>query len=326
MPLGWGVSKKHKQNLFKAFERKTNREKRKQMSKQITNNRSADARGGSQQPTTGKKERSINPPLPLLLRLVILVAFLLLIAAGVSLFLLPDFARAHWAWQLTPFNTRFLGAIYLAGLVPITMLLLKGRSTPTRLVIAMLFVFATNITLVSFFYLDRFIFARKVTGIWFWIYITLTVIAAYYLPRYRNLSLSRSIQLSSVWRTYLWLQAIVLGMYGLGLIIAPSSFSAFWPWKLDNFHAQLYSSIFLTGAVGSLILSSAAAKIELLTLGLTQAVFGLLVIVGIAITDLSLDKIDWYLPGTWLWFKAFAVLSIAGILIMWHSLQQNSRI
>lgn len=300
------------------------------MSKQITNNNNPSPQpsppGKGREGTTKKNYQSIDPPLPLLLRLVILVAFLLLIAAGVSLFFLPDFARAHWAWQLTPFNTRFLGAIYLGGLVPITMLLLKGRSIPTRLVIAMLFVFATNITLVSFFYLDRFIFGRKVTGIWFWIYITLTVIAAYYLPRYRNLSPLKSTQLSSVGRNYLWLQAIVLGMYGLGLIIAPSSFSAFWPWKLDNFHAQLYSSIFLTGAVGSLVLSSAAAKIELLTLGLTQAVFGLLVIVGIAITDLSLNKINWDFPGTWLWFKAFAVLSIAGVLMMWHSRHQNSKI
>jgi hypothetical protein len=299
------------------------------MKKQITNNNPSpqpSPRGRGGEGTTNKNYRSTKPRLPLLLRLVILVAFLLLVAAGVSLFFFPDFTRARWAWQLTPFNTCFLGAIYLAGIVPISMLLFKVRSIPARLVIAMLFVFATNITVVSFFYLDRFIFGRKVTGIWFWIYITLSVVATYYFWRYRNLSPAKSNQLPSGWRIYLWLQASVLGAYGLGLIIAPSSFSAFWPWKLDSFHAQLYSSIFLTGSVGSLVLASAAAAVELLTLGLTQTVFGLLIIVGIAITNSSLDKIDWYVPGTWLWFKAFAILSIAGILMMWHSRHQNSRI
>jgi hypothetical protein len=114
-----------------------------------------------------------------------------------------------------------------------------------------------------------------------------------------------------------------LGGYGLGLLLAPALFSAFWPWTIDDFHGQIYSAIFLTGAVAMFILSRAVAPVELLTVGLTQITLGLFAIAGMIIVDASVHKIGWSLPGTWMWLGMFALLVITGLGKLWWFLESR---
>ena len=108
---------------------------------------------------TPMQATSDNPPISLVPRLLTaFVALVLLI--GASLFFLPDTVGRHWPWQLTPFNTRFLGAVYAAELVATTILVLVPRWAPGRLAIPAAVVFTTVVSLVSFLHLDRFDFAR----------------------------------------------------------------------------------------------------------------------------------------------------------------------
>jgi hypothetical protein len=108
-------------------------------------------------------------------------------------------------------------------------------------------------------------------------------------------------------------QAAVFGLYAIGLLAVPGRASAFWPWPVDDFHARLYSVAFLTPALGALLLARAAAWDEVLTLGLTQVVGGLLSILGLVIIHAGGSPVDWAAPGTWLWIGMFAVLELAGI-------------
>ena len=105
-----------------------------------------------------------NPRLTPLLR-VFMVVVLLVLAAGVSLFLLPDLVGPRWPWRLTPFNTRFLGAFYLSELVAIVTLLVVNRWAPARLVLPMASLFTALVSGVSLLYLDRFDPGRPVTWI-----------------------------------------------------------------------------------------------------------------------------------------------------------------
>jgi hypothetical protein len=259
-----------------------------------------------------------NPTMPALYRLVFLVVALVVLV-GAGLFFLPHLVAPLWPWSLTPFNTRFLGAIYASELLAATVALLVNRWAPARLILPQAVTFTAVVTLGSLVHLDRFDPQRRVTWAWFVLYIVPLVVLAYYLWRYRRLPPAEPAPPAPAWRAYLLGQGIVLGLYGIGLLAAPGLFSAFWPWPIDVFHGQVYSAVFLTGAVGSLVLARAAAPIEFLTEGLAQTALGLLAIAGLAIVDAAVHRVDWSTFGTWLWIGAFVILLVAGIGLLWQA-------
>lgn len=260
-----------------------------------------------------RKTKYTNAPIPYPLWIMALISSLLLFLVGGSLFFFPDFARPRWVWSLTPFNTRFLGAIYLTALVSLSLLLLLRRAIPARLIVPMMWVFTTVILLVSCLQTEQFDMTRRSTGIWFWLYIADCIGSSYYLWRYSRRIFTGLLHLPRRWSVYLQLQAGFLGIYGLGLLVLPTIFGSFWPWPLNSFHSQLYSAIFLTGAVGAALLSRQTAAMELWVLGVIQAVFSGFVIAGVLVVDLAVHKIDWGLFGNWAWMGAIALLGVMGL-------------
>lgn len=260
-----------------------------------------------------------NSPITPLLRYAFIIIAVVLIS-GASLFFIPNLMMPRWPWVLKPFNARFLGAIYSAELVVILFALKTSRWEPTRLALPQAFIFTTLVTLTSLLtFGHHFDLGKLMTWAWFIAYIGSAIVVAYYVWLYRDRKSVNPIQLSSTWRNYLLIQGIVLGLYGVGLFLAPGPFSAFWPWLPDIFHGQMYSAIFISGAVGSLILFRAAAPVELLSLGVSQAIFGLFVVVGMIIVDASVRLVDWSSFGTWSWLIAFALMFFTGIGIAWQS-------
>jgi hypothetical protein len=262
--------------------------------------------------------RSTNPPMPTLHRLVFLLVALV-VFAGAGLFFVPDLVTPRWPWSLTPFNTRFLGAVYLSELLAAVVAVVVSRWAPGRLILPQAVTFTAVVTLASLVHLDRFDPQRLVTWLWFVLYTVPLAILAYYLWRYRRLPPAEAAPPAPPWRAYLLGQAVVLGLYGIGLLVAPGLFSAFWPWPIDSFHGQVYSAVFLTGAVGSFVLARAAAPIEFLTQGLAQATLGTCAIAGLAIVDAAVHRVDWSAFGTWLWVGAFAVVLVAGLSMLWQA-------
>jgi hypothetical protein len=124
-----------------------------------------------------------------------------------------------------------------------------------------------------------------------------------------------TLQLSPAWRGYLLGQGLVLGIYGLSLFVLPSAASAFWPWAIDAFHGQIYSAVFLTGAVGAWLLYRSATGPGLMMEGLTQTAFGGLSIAGLLIVDGAAHKVNWGAPGSWVWVLALAWLAVSGLAI-----------
>jgi hypothetical protein len=271
--------------------------------------------------------QSNNPTIAPWLRWVSAIEVIVLLAAGILLFT-TDLSNPWWVWKITPFNTRLLGAIYLASIVPIGALLWVRRWRMARLVLPMQLIFTAVLLVVSLLYLDRFHFNRKIVWGWFFLYTTVPLNAAYHLWVYRHLPRWNMTSVPGRWRNssrlYLLIPALLSGLYGLGLLVAPNIFSAFWPWKLDSFHGQLYSSVFLTLAVAGAISYRTPTKIESLVLGITQITLGTLAILGIAIADRFLHKINWYLPGTWLWLGLFSLIAIAGGITVWRSRRLNA--
>ncbi len=260
-----------------------------------------------------------NPKISFLLRFLTFAEVLVVFASGAGLFFIPELAGALWPWELLPFNARFLGAVYSASCISAVMQTLHGRWSPARVVTPMIFTFTAVIMVLSFAYLPVFDFQRWEVWVWFLLYIIIPVNCAYHLWLYRNLPPADSLPTTTAARNILLTQAIVLGIFGLALLVAPAFAKNFWSWEIDIFHAQMYSVTFLTPAIGAFLLAKAASKTEWLTMGLTQAVLGAFPILGVLIVDASIKKVDWSAPGTWIWMIVFAVIFAIGLWMIKES-------
>ena len=256
-----------------------------------------------------------NPKITSLLRFLTLLEVVVLFLAGLAFFL-PKFVGPFWPWELLPFNARFLGAVYLAACVAAVMQTVHGRWSPARLVTPMIFLFTLVIIVLSFIHTDQFDFRRWEVWVWFFLYFILPINAAWHLWLYRNLQPVDSTLPSAAGRNILLGQTVILGLYGLALIVLPGVAKGIWSWEIDDFHAQVYSVTFLTPAVGAYLLTKGGTKTEWLTLGLAQLVLGLFPIIVVILVDASVKRVDWSALGTWIWFALFATMFIVSLWML----------
>ena len=266
-----------------------------------------------------------NPRISTLLIIVTAIESYVLLVTGLGLLLFPSIMRTWWPWELAPFNALLLGSIYSASLVATAMVVYVRRWAPARVVVPMIFIFTAIVLVVCLIYIDRFDFQYWGTWAWFILYTIIPANAAYHMWLYRNQKPVNPFPLPALWRGALLIPTLLLGLYGIGLLIAPDSFSSFWPWPIDAFHSRMYSVLYITPATGALLLFGAAAAIELLTIGLIQIVGSAATILGFVIIDNQVDKVDWSASGTWLWLGTFAIILFTGIGLVWQSRERSKR-
>ena len=259
-----------------------------------------------------------NPRITRLLRWLTSLEVMVLIGAGGGLFFLPAALGPLWPWELTPFNARFLGAVYLASLVSAAALAYAGRWSPARLVVPMIFVFTAVVLVISVIYISRFTQNPASIVGWFALYIIIPANALYHLWLYRDKPPVGSVQLPGFMTGLLGAQALGAGLYGLLLLIVPETAGAFWPWPLDEFHARMYSVAFFTPALGAWLLLRSASVLELRTMGLTQ-VAGILPLVALLVVDAEVQRVNWSEAGTWAWMALWVGIFLIGGLLLWQS-------
>ncbi len=260
-----------------------------------------------------------NPEITTLLFLITGFETGVLFVAGLGLLFAPGVLRPMWPWPLAPFNALLLGAIYSSSMVATAMVVYIRRWAPARVVLPMILIFTTIVLIVCLVYIDRFEFQRWVTWLWFALYIIIPANAAYHMWLYRDLRPFNPLPLPAPWRGVLLIPTMLLGVYGLGLLIAPDTFSSFWPWPIDDFHSRVYSVLYITPATGAVLLFGAAASIELLTLGLVQVVGAGIVMGGLVLIDNQVGRIEWSASATWVWIATFAILFATGAGLVWQS-------
>jgi hypothetical protein len=257
-----------------------------------------------------------NPKITPFLRTFTLVEALVLIAAGFGLFFFPEITRSIWPWQLAPFNTRFLGAVYLGAMVPVGLMYLSGRWSPTRPVLRAIFTFTFIVLVVSLFHINQFDFKSPAVWGWFALYVSLPISAGYHLWLYRSMPTGHLNPVPRNWRYVLRVTSLLLALYGIGMMVFPNVFSSLFPWKLDVFHSQLYSATFVTGSVMLISVATVSTPTEFITAGLTEAVFSIFAILGLIIVDVAVKKIDWSAPNTLTWLALLALLALLGITMI----------
>lgn len=256
-------------------------------------------------------DSSGDPRITLLLRGVTWLEVAVLAVAGGGLLIALPVIVAIWPWPLAPFNLRFLGALYTAALVAAFLQSWIGRWAPARTVTTMIFVFTLVVTVCSFVHRDRFDPAKVEVWVWFVLYIGVCVNAGAHLWWYRHVPPAGGTPAPRQ-RAALLAQAVVLGGYGAALLVAPESAARVWPWKIDTFHAQLYSVTFLTPAAGALSLLRSATRKDWFTLGVTQLAWGSLPIVALAVVDAKVHRVDWHAWPVWAWIGLFTLTAAMG--------------
>lgn len=262
-----------------------------------------------------------NPPVPSFLRLVTAVECFFVFAAGSLTFLLPGLASELWPWVIPPFNSRFVGAVYLAALIPLIVFWSIPRWKPGRLTVWMILIFTALILIVMIIHWDAFEWDRISTFLAYWpLYIFLPINSTIFLLRSKGAGIAKGYDGPVSLRIVLLAFALLGGTYGLGLLIAPELLTSFWPWEVDAFHARMYAAAFITPAVGAWILSfSRRFAVEYVSMGLNLIAGGFLPIFGTLWTNIDVPadrQVNFSSAGTWIFFIFFLIAGLLGVTLI----------
>lgn len=98
-----------------------------------------------------------------------------------------------------------------------------ARWSPTRIVTPMIFIFTFIIILLSLVHLDQFDFQRPEVWIWFALYIVIPINAGVHIYLYRQIPPADTTSPSAFGKTLLLVQGVILGVYGVALLIIPTT-------------------------------------------------------------------------------------------------------
>lgn len=266
-------------------------------------------------------DSSSNSPLSPWVRVFTGAALLVLIAGPMLLFA-PHAIVPRWPWAITPFNARFLGAVYVAELFSLAVLFIHNRWSPGRAAMAVAFVFTFVVWIASFIHLSSFTGTRRV-ALWFILYVGYAALALGALVLYRRLPAVPPLGISGHFGKIMRIAGALLVLYGAALFVAPTFAAGFWPWPVDAMHGRIYSAVFLAPGIGILLLARSAAREECLVGGVFNAGLGLFAIISLLLAHAQTGRSDFTSPGTWAWLALFAVIGILGAAMIKASQERS---
>lgn len=188
-------------------------------------------------PSTGV--RDVQPGM----RVLLWVAGVLVLLAGVQLFVFTERTATYFAWTIEPVITAaFLGAAYWSA-AAFEWSAARARSwVEARIAVPAVFVFTILTLIATLLHLDKFHFGSSfgfgtqfVTWAWLFIYSVVPVLMVVVWSRQHRapgIDPPRTHPLPTWLRVLVGAQAAVLLVVGTGLFLAPGSTATWWPWAL----------------------------------------------------------------------------------------------
>jgi len=177
------------------------------------------------------------------MRLILLAASILVLAAGLDLTLLTEQTATSFAWTIqSSMTAAFLGAGYLASFLLEFLAYREKTWTNARVAVPSVFLFTTLTLIATLLHLDKFhlnsppIFSAMVAAyLWLAIYIAVPIamlILLIYQIRLQGLTPKRKTTLYTWMRLVLAAQGTIMLVTGITLFLSPATASTFWPWAL----------------------------------------------------------------------------------------------
>jgi hypothetical protein len=262
----------------------------------------------------------IVKPVTLLTRLILILAALLAIIAGIQLYVFTDFTATWFTWTIAaPLSATFIGAGCWTGAI---LLLLSARERAwanTRIALAAVAAFVPLMLLTTLLHLDRFHLgsdtptARIAAWAWLIVYLVVPFLVLAILAVQAIVPGADPARLAPVspWlRALLGSNAAIAFVLGLALFLLPDAMTPLWAWPLTP----------LTGrAIGAGFLTMTAASVWFLRENdWNRARVGTIpyLLVG-ALQLLALPRyagtIDGTRPGTWLYILFMLAVLLGGL-------------
>lgn len=229
-------------------------------------------------------------------------------------FLVPRHVDVALPFLVPPLHARFLGVMYLSGLVLQVAGLAAGRWAQIRIVPPVTAIWTGGLLIVSLLHLEAFDFWTRRVTIWFGAYFLYPLIALWLIWAHRDAWNERlsGPPLPRWVRWYLLAQGVVASAAGVALLFATDAMVEAWPWPITPLLAQIYFAPLLAYGIGSLLLARERTWPEL-----RVGVSALLVFaVGVLIASLlhrnlfSLRQLS-----DVVWFAAFGAAALALALV-----------
>lgn len=210
--------------------------------------------------TTAGPQEDVRPALPAL-RALFGVSSVLVLTAGIQLFVLSARTETFFAWTIAvPLTAAVDGAFYLASfvlLVPAFRARSWGEVRPLAwgvLVVSTLKLVATLLHTSLFHFGAQDLTPRIAAWVWLAVYIAEPIVlGALIIVELRTPGRDPPVAqpMQPALRTSSSALAVVLLMLGLAMLLAPSSVAARWPWTLTTLTAQAIAAWFV--AMGVLV-------------------------------------------------------------------------
>ena len=166
---------------------------------------------------------------------------------------------SSFSWTLPPLAGRLLGAAGFSFAVIGCYVLESRQQQLVRAYIVMLAVYlAPLVAAILLFHLDRFDWSAPITYAFFIVAGGMAAAALWYLVRRTTLGKgfqdAPAEQLPIFMRSWLWLVALVMGLWGLAMFVYPSGpWPQVWVWPQDPLTSRLIATMLLTLCAGALM-------------------------------------------------------------------------
>jgi hypothetical protein len=242
------------------------------------------------------------------MRLILLLASILVLAAGLDLTLLTEQTATSFAWTIQSFMTAaFLGAGYLSSFL-LEFLAYKEKTwANARVAVPSVFLFTTLTLVATLLHLDKFhlnspiVSAVVAAYLWLAIYIAVPIallILLIYQIWLHGLAPKRKATLYTWMRLVLAAQGAIMLVTGITLFLSPATASTFWPWALTPLTSRAIGAWLIGIGVIALHMTwendhgrNRIAYISYAVLGILQA-FSLVRYAG---------EVNWSMAGSWVY-------------------------
>jgi multisubunit Na+/H+ antiporter MnhC subunit len=254
------------------------------------------------------------------MRALLTLATVLVVAAGLSLFVLTEHTDRFFAWTITsPLTAAFFGAGYLGAACLDGICSRKRVWAEARLPLPAVLVFTTITLGVTLVHLEKFHLDSFFGWAWLVAYVALPLAGvAAFLDQRR--APGRDIPPAD--RLPRWLHATVrvaaagMALLGAAMLASPVEAMRLWPWALTPLTARAVAAWLIILAVVAVQLSQEDDWRRLRPLFASYAAMGVLQLVALARYP---DEVRWGSPSAWVYVTAIAGMTALGAYGSWRA-------
>ena len=254
------------------------------------------------------------------MRLILLAASILVLAAGIDLTLLTEQTATSFAWTIQlPITAAFLGAGYLASFLLEFLAYREKTWANARIAVPSVLIFTILTLITTILHLDKFhlnspIFSAMVAAyLWLAIYIVVPIallILLIHQIRLQGSTPKRKATLHTWMRFVLAAQGIIMLVTGMILFLFPAIASTFWPWTLTPLTSRAIGAWLLGIGVIALHMTWENDHQRNRIAYISYAALGILQVVSLV---RYIGEVNWSMVGSWIYLLVVISIILTGL-------------